>query len=346
MGGKACRSIQKRLLVVDDSDFNLDVAKRIFEGEGARVQPALNGQQAFDWLKDHPGEADIVLMDIQMPVMDGYEASRQIRTVPELEHLPIVALTAGAFKRHQLAAAAAGMNGFLSKPFDVNAAIELIRHLCGRQGTSTPQGKVDAVAVRLDAQEEQFPGLDVKSGLSLWGDALAYRTNLRRFANTAPQLISDISSADAGPTAALAHKLKGAAGNLALTDVARWAGELEGQCDAGADPAQSKVKLKQALDVVVASIDRYALASAISAPVVAPADVDPEQVRVLLAQALDALGDDSLDAIEPIIAELRTQLPAGQLAALTEAVESYDFRAAEKAVRLLSTTLISTHQET
>ncbi len=328
-----------RLLVVDDSDINRDVAQRIFEGEGAQVQKVDNGQEAFDWLKAHPGDVDIVLMDIQMPVMDGYEASRLIRSVPGLEHVPIVALTGGAFKRHQEAAAAAGMNGFLSKPFDVDAAIDLIQQLCGRQGTPTPLGKVDTPEPMIDALGEQFPGLDVKRGLSLWKDATVYGTYLRRFASNVPQLLADISTAESSAGAALAHKLKGSAGSLALPDIAHCAGELERRCEEGADAQQCKADLKVALNTAVQSIERYAPAPAASEPAEVPTEVDPERLRILLAQALAALNEDNPDAIEPILAVLRTQLPARQLAAVTQAVENYDFRLAERATRVLAQTL-------
>ncbi len=126
-GHVAMRLAGLRLLVVDDSELNCEVAKRIFAAEGAQVAQASNGQQAVDWLHVHGATVDVVLMDVQMPVLNGYEATREIRRLPALANLPIVALTAGAFVDQQALASEAGMNGFLSKPFDVEAAIALIR---------------------------------------------------------------------------------------------------------------------------------------------------------------------------------------------------------------------------
>ncbi|WP_426193101.1 response regulator [Massilia sp. DWR3-1-1] len=122
------------LLVVDDSDINRDVARRILECEGARVDLAENGRAAIDWLLAHPETVDLVLMDVQMPVMDGIEATTILRGMAQFAGLPIVALTAGAFSTHQDAARNAGMDHFIAKPFDVATTIGLIRRLTGPHG--------------------------------------------------------------------------------------------------------------------------------------------------------------------------------------------------------------------
>jgi CheY-like chemotaxis protein len=118
-----------RMMVVDDNDFNRHMVQMIFEGEGAQVTLAGDGLQALQWLQQHPRQIDIVLMDLQMPVMDGYQATRLIRATPELAKLPVIALTAGASREQEQAARDAGMMGFLSKPFKVDAAISLIQSL-------------------------------------------------------------------------------------------------------------------------------------------------------------------------------------------------------------------------
>ena len=119
--------------MVDDSDINRDVARHILENEGARVLLAADGSQAVQKLRAMPDGVDIVLMDVQMPVMDGYEATRQIRETLHLAELPVVALTAGAFKNQQAAAFEAGMNGFVPKPFDVDDLIATVLRLAGRK---------------------------------------------------------------------------------------------------------------------------------------------------------------------------------------------------------------------
>ena len=121
-----------RLLVVDDSEINREVARRILADQGAEVALADDGSAALAWLEQHGDAVDLVLMDVQMPVMDGIEATRRLRALPRFAHLPIVALTAGAFQSHHDAARAAGMSHFITKPFDIPLTIALIRRLTGR----------------------------------------------------------------------------------------------------------------------------------------------------------------------------------------------------------------------
>src|SRR4029077_860525 len=119
-----------RVLVVDDSDINLDVTKRILELEGAQVWLASNGQQAFERLEAEPRAIDVVLMDVQMPVLDGHDATRRIRLELRLADLPIIALTAGALSSERQRAADAGMDYFIVKPFSAEALVRsILRHV-------------------------------------------------------------------------------------------------------------------------------------------------------------------------------------------------------------------------
>ena len=242
-----------RILVVDDSEINREVAQRILVSEGAEIILANDGQQAVDWLQTHPTEVDLVLMDVQMPVMNGYEATRQIRRVPALAELPVIALTAGAFMEQQELANEAGMNSFISKPFDVDAAIALIIKLTGRadQATSIPR----PISEKSDID---LPGLAIEEGLKIWRKPAAYRKFLQVFTDEYADVAQTIARMDNADQASLAHKLKGAAGNLALSDVAILADELDRVLHDGDDPAECLVRLQAALDIALASIDRYA----------------------------------------------------------------------------------------
>ncbi|MEJ2065848.1 MAG: response regulator [Reinekea sp.] len=111
------------ILVVDDSEANRDVALAILEDEGAMVSLAENGRLALNYLRKNSEDTDIVLMDVQMPVMDGHEATREIRKSILLQEIPIVGLSAGAYKSNREAALDVGMNSFVSKPFEVNVLI-------------------------------------------------------------------------------------------------------------------------------------------------------------------------------------------------------------------------------
>ncbi|WP_229256541.1 PAS domain-containing hybrid sensor histidine kinase/response regulator [Duganella lactea] len=117
-----------RLLLVEDHPLNQVVARGMLEHAGALVDMAENGQLAVERLRERASDYDIVLMDVQMPVMDGYEATRQIRHALGLT-LPVLAMTAGVMKSEQDQCMAAGMNDFIAKPLDVEQMLDIIsRH--------------------------------------------------------------------------------------------------------------------------------------------------------------------------------------------------------------------------
>ena len=117
------------VLLVEDNELNMEIAKFIIENEGARVTCATNGKEAVDIYKNAPESFDIILMDIMMPEMDGYEATRMIREMDL--NIPIVAMTANAFMEDKMKAKKAGMNAHLSKPLDKDKLICVIAKLCG-----------------------------------------------------------------------------------------------------------------------------------------------------------------------------------------------------------------------
>ena len=116
-----------RVLAVDDNRINLLLVER------ARVSLASDGQQALDTLKTAPGDFDVILMDVQMPVMDGLAATREIRRIPELVHLPVIALSAGVLPEERAAAFSAGFTGFLAKPIDIKQMRDLLHSIRGKR---------------------------------------------------------------------------------------------------------------------------------------------------------------------------------------------------------------------
>jgi CheY-like chemotaxis protein len=249
-----------RILVVDDSEINRDVAQRVLSLEGAKVILASDGQQGVNWLLTHPDAADLVLMDIQMPVMNGYEATRRIRREPALANLPVIALTAGAFLEQQELANEAGMNGFIAKPFDVDAAIALIIKVTGLTVVAPPTPDLTLKASASPA-DEGYPGVDIGAGLARVRNRSVYQKLLTRFAKDNADAASRIRSVNRQEGAQLAHKLKGAAGNLALPDVAELAGQLERELGSDADAAPTLEQLQSAIATAIEGIQRY-----ISAP--------------------------------------------------------------------------------
>ena len=125
-----------RVLLVEDNEINREIATMILQQEGIEVETAENGQIAVDALrKAGSGHFDLVLMDVQMPVMDGYTATRTIRALddPGLNNIPILAMTANAFQEDVQAARNAGMDGHIAKPLDVQKMLDEIRTALTKQ---------------------------------------------------------------------------------------------------------------------------------------------------------------------------------------------------------------------
>ena len=120
------------ILLVEDNELNMEIAKFLLAEEGARVTPAWNGQEALELFeKSEPGQFDVIIMDVMMPVMDGHTATRAIRALnrPDAKRIPIIAMTANAFSEDRIAARKAGMNEHVAKPLDAQKLIKIIAEL-------------------------------------------------------------------------------------------------------------------------------------------------------------------------------------------------------------------------
>ncbi|ATD61222.1 hypothetical protein CNX70_14445 [Janthinobacterium svalbardensis] len=241
-----------RVLVVDDSEINRDVVKHILCDQGAVPSFACDGRQALDWLLAHPADVDIVLMDVQMPVMDGLQATRALRQLPQFQDLPVVALTAGAFQTQRTAALEAGVNHFISKPFDVPQTIALIAraHRRHAQGLPALPPVATETAMRVPPCGAAAV-IDLAQGMAQWLDEAPYRQHLSRFGrnyrNTVGAMRALLAANARDDAAALAHKLAGEAGSLALPATLQAARHAEQLLHAGDDAAAALDTLEQAL---------------------------------------------------------------------------------------------------
>jgi hypothetical protein len=228
-----CRLGGIRILVVEDNSINQEVVQKILEKEGARVEIADNGAEAVDWLRQHGPEVDMVLMDAQMPVMDGFEATEQIRQFLHLTELPIIALSAGVRPSEREKCLRVGMNDFVSKPLDVDKLIRAIL----RYAVPRPEAAPSRVGRPQSSPEETLrlvalPGLDLGLAMErLGGDATMLCRLLRRLADGSEAVVADLRQhLDQGQTreaAARLHQLKGGAGNLGLALMAELSDALE-----------------------------------------------------------------------------------------------------------------------
>ena len=120
------------ILLAEDNELNMEIAEFMLQNEGADVIKAWNGQEAVElFRKSEPGEFDVILMDIMMPVMNGYEATKMIRSLDreDAKEVPIIAMTANAFTEDRIRAKAAGMDEHVAKPVDVESLIKVIHKL-------------------------------------------------------------------------------------------------------------------------------------------------------------------------------------------------------------------------
>ena len=328
-----------RLLIVDDSEINREVAERIFRHEGAEVSAVTDGQQALKWLALYGDLVDVVLMDVHMPVMDGLEATRKIREHDEFKELPVVALTAGAMQEQRERALAAGMSGFIPKPFDAPSAVKLILRLlqapAGSQFNDSPAAA--------DAKPTAAPALlNTDQGLRLFDDAAAYHRYLRLFAKDYQAALSLLRLPNTAPgtIAELAHKLRGAAANLGLERLANAGEEVENRIRRNQPVADAIAKLADVLAQSLQQIDAYLPDSA--SPNAQPAP-DPSaenaELEPLIRQALAGLEAFDPAAVEPPLAELRRFLSATQLEPAASALDRFSFDEAETALRHLAATL-------
>ncbi len=348
-----------RLLVVEDNPNNQQVARELLEDEGAEVQLADNGLLALQRLAaaQQAGEGfDAVLMDVQMPVMDGYAATRELRSRPGFAQLPVVAMTANALPSDREAALAAGMNEHIGKPFDLDELVALLRRLVGRQALDDRPYRGDAAGAALDTGRPGLPrmdGLDLEAALRrMMGKAALLLRMVRGFAHSAAELPAQLRQAaaagDAAATRAALHGFKGLAATVGASRLAQLAGQGEALSDQGLS-ADWIDALQRQIDDDCQRLEAAAvqLLGASDGPAAAeptpPTDPDPvlRQQLTLLSGLLANSDLAALDAMEQL-RRLRGSLGAQALEALDEAMAQLDFAAALQQCRVLEQQLAQT----
>jgi two-component system sensor histidine kinase/response regulator len=222
-----------RILLVEDNEINQQVAREILESAGLRVTLADNGQEAVNAVqKNH---YDAVLMDVQMPVMDGYTATREIRNLnSEIRNVPIIAMTAHAMTGDEEKSLAAGMNDHVTKPIDPDqlfAALQKWIQPAGNRASIRPPAATEPVPQKT-ALPDSLPEFDLAEGLKrLRGNQTLYRKLLWDFAGKYSGVAAEIRKAldenDFKQAHSLVHNLKGLAGNLAATGLQAATIEME-----------------------------------------------------------------------------------------------------------------------
>jgi signal transduction histidine kinase/DNA-binding response OmpR family regulator/HPt (histidine-containing phosphotransfer) domain-containing protein len=338
-----------RILLVEDNELNQQVATELLQQAGFVVEVAEHGgigvqRVAQAQAAGHP--YDIVLMDMQMPVMDGVTASRTIRQERAHDALPILAMTANAMQSDRELCTAAGMNDFVIKPIEPEQLwLALARWIRPRAGLPVPpvlellEAALTPTAPVQDLPAD-VPGLDVQQGLRrVMGNRALYLELLRKFcasqAGVPGQIRSALQAGDRGLARRLAHTLRGLAGNLGATVLQVQAGVAELAIERGDASAAPLATMEQTLadllndlqGALPATAPAPAASQAAHAAMAASAAADPAAVQAVCRQ-LHALLDSSDAAAQPYFAEHRALLQASlgpACAALAQAIEDYDF---------------------
>jgi signal transduction histidine kinase/CheY-like chemotaxis protein len=255
-GAPACYA-DARVLVVEDQALNREIVDALLNLVGIAPRMVCNGQEALDLLAEAgPDAFDLVLMDIQMPVMDGLTATRALRAQSGFENLPVIAMTAHTMAHEREVSTAAGMNDHIGKPFD-NASfyrciakwIPSVKHR--QQDSLLPAPPLPVLLATVGLPP--LKGIDSAAGISrLAGSEVRYRHWLSDFVEEGPVTVAQIRQAlDAGlPELArhVAHAAKGRVGMLGMTDLHAVFTELEAALKRGEPVAGLLDKTAQAVE--------------------------------------------------------------------------------------------------
>ena len=343
-----------RILLAEDNDINQQIAIELLEGAGASVKVANNGREAVEILSGGPQPPfDMVLMDLQMPEMDGYQATAKIRADARWAALPIIAMTAHATIEERQRCLSSGMNDHISKPIDPENLMETVARFykspspaaATAQQASQPK---PASVPSSDAEKdklESIAGLDVRNGLArVAGNRKLYTNLLRQFASeqaTIPgQMTNAIVAGDAALTGRLAHSLKGVAGNIGAQTVYAAAGALEKLVGDGATAELIEIGIQTVAGELEPLVARLKVALQENAPETGapPSDVsevDPAQAREVGTQLLTLLAAFDPGAVDFIDANqkaLRVLFDDAAWLTFEKLVSDYAFADAQAAL--------------
>jgi PAS domain S-box-containing protein len=328
-----------RILLVEDNEINQEVAIGQLEDAEVFVDLAENGEVALHMIRDN--DYDAVLMDMQMPVMDGIDATRIIRSNPRYLNLPIIAMTANAMASDRILCLDAGMNDHIAKPIDPDQLFGVLLRWIRRAESDGKASRPAAAAPASDGRPGNVAlvihGIDVAAGLRrTGGNRKRYETLLRKFAEQQASAVDAIEAAlatgDAATAERSAHSLKGAAATLGASALSEAAARTEAAIKTGGDKREAVRTLAASLDQVLGDL-RAALPEETGGNGPGRGTADPATVNEPLArlkQLLEADDGEAADFIVDAKPQLTGVLTSTEIKTLTDRVGKFDFDAALK----------------
>ena len=340
-----------RILLVEDNEINRQIAVELLEGVGASVAIAHHGREAVEQLDSAPDSADLVLMDLQMPEMDGYQATARLRSDPRFASLPIIAMTAHATVEERQRCLDAGMNDHVSKPIEpAQLFATVVRWNPGNRSPTRPEPPPSNTGAPSPStpppRQPNGTGvsevLDVADGLRrLSGNRKLYETLLAKFRDNqagAPAAIRDAWRAGRHADAIrIAHTFKGVAGNLGARAAAAAAGAVEKAAASDSGSLEAALRsLEGVLEGTMEAVGRALAGVPGDTTATSPVAPDPERIADLLDRLKRCLEADSAEA-QAVLDELRP-LTRGTvwespMAEVSHHLAGYDFEAALNMLR-------------
>ncbi len=326
-----------RVLLAEDNDVNQQIAVELLESVGAAVTVADNGRIAVETLRAAPNGFDLVLMDLQMPEMDGFQATALIHGDPALAHLPVIAMTAHAMVEERDHCLAVGMVDHVTKPIDPDALFRTLekwwKPAAGRKGRGMAERRDRAAPLLVPADLAGLSGVDVAAGLGrIGGNLRLYRSLLDRFCQrqgkAAVTIAAAMAAGDMEAAERDAHSVKGAAGNLGAMVISASAAEVEYHLGCG--DAVAAARPLAVLDAGLAALTEAVAAIAAAETAALPAG-SAASAAAALSRLRALLADDDGGALEQLLedrASLEGVLTAEELDALSLRIGDFDYGAA------------------
>jgi len=323
------------VLLVEDNEVNRELAEEMLCLTGLTVELAVNGEEAVKCVRQ--AHYDLVLMDCQMPVMDGYEATRQIRSEPRFAELPIIAMTANAMASDRERCLATGMNDHIAKPIDVELLYATLARWLNKT-SSTAEAPAIPAAASQEKSISELAVLDENAALKrLGGNRAMFERILGRFHENQADAIERLKAwrlaGDVEKMHLLAHTLRGLAGNIGANQVAALAQALESKLKDSA--LSDSEEIDTLLGELATALDKLLLqASTLKKNEVRNSAVLPQdsaRLRASLIEMQRLLANSDASAVQQIATieqELNAQTDPLQVKKLVRDVENYEFDSA------------------